>query len=399
MNDTAVTDVTEKTKAYKAYMSRIKSENIPAYEPSLGPQEMEFLKDVIRRNWLSEGKYVREFESRLATICQKKYALAFCNATSALITGMKSLGIGAGDQVIVPSFTHPADPNSIAATGAAPVFAEVNEETLCLSVETIDEAKTKRTKAVLFVSLYGNAAEMQDIADYAERNSLILVNDCAPALYGTYKNKPIASYGDFSVLSFFADKTITTGEGGMLLTDNAELINECNMYKHDGRRERGCDLIERTGYNFRMTELQAAVGLAQADRIEQLVQQKKEVQKTYEELLKEVSKVKVFKFNPEGDIVPHRILIIVPQAKGLIQYLTSLGIGARTMFMPMHSQPCYETGQQFAITEKLYNRGVCLPSAPTLTRENIEFVCNAVKNFYKERGRNDASPGNETIFL
>jgi perosamine synthetase len=377
------TQFTSKTIDYEQYMARVQGETIPAYEPSLGTQELEFLTDVVERNWFSEGKYTREFEGRLAKISERAHGLAFCNATSALITGMRSRGIGPGDEVIVPSFTHPADPNSIAATGAAPAFADVDAGSMTLSVRTIDAAKTEKTKAVLYVSLYGNAAELEEIVDYTAENRLILINDCAAALCGTYKGKAVASYGDFSALSFFADKTITTGEGGMLLTDDIELIDECNIYKHDGRRERGHDLIERRGYNFRMTELQAAVGVAQLNRLEELIQRKRESFALYEALLGDVLGVSLFQFNPEGRLVPHRNIVMVPEARPLIDHLSSLGIGVRTMFMPMHSQPCYDSGQRFPVTEELYRTGVCLPSAPSLTRENIEFICAAIKRYYE----------------
>jgi len=375
---------TDHTDYYKAYIARIGKEKIPCYEPTLGDQELEFLSDVIRRNWLSESKYVREFESRLAKLCQRKFAMAFFNCTSAMIAGMKALGIGQCDEVIVPSFSHPADPNSIAAIGATPIFADVDEKTLCLSVDTIDAVKTSKTKGILLVSLYGNAPEMTSIVNYAKENNLFLIHDCAAAFCSMYKGNPLTAYGDFSTLSFFVDKTITTGEGGMLLADDLNFINECNMYKHDGRRERGVDFIERRGYNFRMTELQAAVGVAQLDRLEHFITRKKEALKEYKKKLSGIPKVNVFKFSSESEIVPHRVLIFVPDAMRLIAHLTSLGIGVRTTFMPMHSQPCYNVKNVFPVTEKLYTTGVCLPSAPTLTQADIDFICSSIREFYEK---------------
>ena len=299
---------------------------------------------------------------------------------------MKSLGIKEGDEVIVPSFSHSADPNSISAIGAIPVFADVDENTLCLSVKTIDAVKTSKTKAIMLVSAYGNAAELDEIENYTKENNLFLINDCAPALFGVYKNKSIAAYGDFSVLSFFADKTITTGEGGMLLSDDINIINECNMYKHDGRKERGVDIIERRGYNFRITELQSAVGVAQLKKADYFVKRKKEILKTYTQKLSEINNVKLFQFSTKGDIVPHRVIIFVPEAKPLITYLNSLGIGVRSMFMPMHSQPTYNIKKEFPVTEKIFKKGLCLPSAPTLTEQDIKFICDSIKNFYEGEG-------------
>lgn len=373
-----------KSSSYEAYMSRVGKEKIPAYEPSLGEEEIRLLTDVINRNWLSESKYAREFEGQLARLCQRKHALAFSNATAAMIAGMKALGLREGDEVIVPSFTHPADPNAISNVGASPVFADVDESTLCLSVETIAAAKTSKTKAILYVALYGNPGSIAGVADYAKKNNLFLINDCAAALLSSIKGRQVASFGDFSVLSFFADKTITTGEGGMLLTDNDKLLEECNIYKHDGRRERGVDLIERHGYNFRITELQAAVGVAQLGKISRFVNRKREILAAYRMQLQGIKDVSLFKFSsPEA--VPHRAVIFVPDAAALIAYLTSLGIGVRTMFMPMHSQPCYGVKKAFPATEKLYRTGVCLPSAPSLADEQVSFVCGSIKKFYGKR--------------
>ena len=314
----------EVKSSYNEYMARISKEKIPCYEPSVGNEEIKLLMDVINRSWLSESKYTREFESQMSKICQRDFSVCFCNATSALITGMKSLGITDSDDVIVPSFSHPADPNSISATGASPVFADIDEETLCLSVDTIEAVKTKRTKAIMYICSYGNVGNLIEIEGYAKRNGLVFINDCEPALFGTYKGKPIAAYGDFSVLSFFADKTITTGEGGMLLSDNIKLINECNIYKHDGRKERGVDIIERKGYNFRITELQTAIGIAQLRKADYFVKRKKEILKSYAKKLSDIPQIEVFKFNSDGDIVPHRVLIFVPNAQQLISHLLSV---------------------------------------------------------------------------
>lgn len=369
--------------SYQSYVARIGKEKIPCYEPSIGKEELELVTDVINRNWLSENKYTREFENQLSKICRRKYATCFSNATSALIAGMKSLGLKEGDEVIVPSFSHSADPNSICAAGATPVFADIDENALCLSVKTITAVKTSKTKAILFVSAYGNVGELDDVERYTKRNNLFLINDCAPALFGSFKNKPVTAYGDFSVLSFFADKTITTGEGGMLLSDNNELINAANIYKHDGRKERGVDTIERQGYNFRITELQSAIGVAQLKKANFFVKRKKEILNIYREKLAGVSGVKVFKFNPDGDLVPHRIIIFVPEATSIIKYLNSCGVGVRTLFMPMHSQPAYSTKKEFPATQKVFREGVCLPSAPTLSEKDIEFVCDCIKNFMR----------------
>ena len=168
----------------------------------------------------------------------------------------------------------------------------------------------------------------------------------------------------------------------MLLTDDKDLISECNIYKHDGRKERGVDVIERKGFNYRLTELQAAVGVAQLGKSERFIQRKKENQQLYQSLLKEVNQVKAFDFNPRGDIIPHRNIIFVPNASELIAHLVANGVGSRSLFMPMHSQPCYNYAKDFPVTEKLFKTGVCLPSAPSLKKDDIEYICQLIKNYY-----------------
>lgn len=365
-------------ESYGNYMAQIGAERIPCYEPSIGAEEIALLTDVINRNWLSESIYTRRFEEEIAKLCGRSTGLAFGTCTAAMIVGMRSLGIGPGDEVIVPTFSHPADPNSIAATGARPVFADVDATSLCLSDATIDAVVTPKTKAVLVVHSYGHAADLKGIVEYARQKGVLLINDCAQALGVTYDGRAVASYGSFAALSFFADKTITTGEGGMLVTDDADLVGECNIYKHDGRRERGIDLIERQGYNFRVTELQMAVGVAQLAKFAHFVQRKREILAAYKQRLETVEGVEFFLPLPQVEPVPHRVVIKVKDAQKLMDGLAAAGIGARQMFALMHEQPCYGDTGSYPVSEEAQRRGVCLPSAPSLTEDQIDYVCTTI---------------------
>lgn len=382
MSKDIISKPNEKLENYKEYMERVGKEKIPCYEPLVGKEEIENLTSVIESGWLSEGRFTRLFEDKLSILCSRKFALSFSNATAAMIVGMKALGIGEGDEVIVPAFAHPADPNAIAQTGAKPIFADVNENTLCLDISSVESLITKKTKAILYISVYGNVGNIEEFSKFAEDKKLFLINDCAPALGGKYKKKSIASYGDFSVLSFFADKTITTGEGGMLLTDNPEIIEESNIYKHDGRRERGHDLIERLGYNFRVTEMQSAIGCAQLKKLDKFINRKLEIYERYQMNLNLNKKVKLFVFNNDGQINPHRMIIMVEDSSKLISYLSSEGIGVRTLFVPMHSQPIYNQEGHFPVSDKLFKTGVCLPSAPSLSDDKVDFICEKINKFY-----------------
>jgi perosamine synthetase len=364
---------------YHEYMNRINNESIPAYEPTFGNEEMENLKEVMSSGWISEGKYSRKCESFLSKYCNRDGAVITNSGTAALIIGMKSCGIGYGDEVIVPSLSHSADPNSISAIGAKVKFSDVNLDTLCLSADLISENITNKTKAILNVCAYGNSGDLDKIEQLAKDENLIFINDCAPALGCSYNEKPMASYGDFAMLSFFSDKTITMGEGGMLLTDNEKLLSLANIYKHDGRRERGHDLIEEAGFNFRITELQAAIGLAQLNRIKDTLKKKKDIHRKYDKALKGISNARLFTSGPCRDIYMHRNIIFVDDASDVISKLVDKGVGARSLFHPMHKQPKYNTGENFCNTDKLFETGVCLPSAPTLNDDDIDYIANCLK--------------------
>jgi len=368
---------------YSKYISRINKEKIPCYEPSVGSNEIKNLKEVINSGWLSEKKFTRKFENFISKYCNRKHSLAFSNATSAMIVGMKALGIKHGDEVIVPFFSHSADANSISATGAKPIFAEVSIKSMCLTLDQIKKKISKKTKAILYVAVYGNADELDLIENYCKKKKLFLIVDAAAALGSKFKKKHISKYGIFSVHSFFSDKTITTGEGGMLLTDSNKLLKICNYYKHDGRKERGEDTIKISGYNFRFTELQAAVGLAQTKKLSFFISKKKEIYKKYEKNLKKVEQIKLFNYSKFCNPVPHRIVILTKtKSSSLIKFLNKAGIGVRSLFMPMHRQPIYNIKRKFKYSEILYTTGVCLPSAPSLKDKEINYVCNKIKKFF-----------------
>jgi perosamine synthetase len=369
-------------KSYNDYIKRVKNETIPCYEPSIGNDEIRVLKKVINSGWLSENKYTRIFEKKIAQYSQRKFSLAFNNATAAMITGMKALNLGKNNEVIVPTFTHSADVNAISAIGANPVFADVDKNTLCLSLATIKKVLTKKTKAILFVALYGNSGEIKKINNFCKKKKIFLICDCAAALGSMFEKRQLSSYGIFSVLSFFCDKTITTGEGGMLLTDNKKFMEECNIYKNDGRKERGVDLIERKGFNFRITEMQSAIGTVQIKKLNKFILRKKSIYKIYSNNFNNISRAKIFRFDI-SKIVPHRVIIFAEKAKLLLKYLVKSGIGVRTTFMPMHTQPCYKFKGNFPVSQELYNTGICLPSAPSLKKKDINFITNKIKEFYK----------------
>lgn len=379
------TTVTDALAQYCKYMEQVKSERIPQYEPCIGDIEREFVNDVIGRNWFSEGRYTRLFEQKIGEFCGVQYALATATGTAALMLGMKALGIGSGDEVIVPSFTHPADVNSVVAVGASPRFCDIDPETFTISPSTFESKMNRKTKAVIVVHLYGFSAEMKEIMDIARKQELIVIEDCAQALGTRYNGQQVGTFGDFGILSFFADKTITTGEGGMLISNSQEIVDEANIYKHDGRRERGIDIIERAGYNFRITELQAALGVAQFERLPFFIERKIENNNRFRELLSECPEIHFPTSSENTYRVPHRVLIEVEDPEGLKDHLAAKGVGCRRFYIPMHRQPCYDVKEDFPSSEKAYSRGLCLPSYPMLTTDQIEYICANIIEYVERR--------------
>lgn len=374
--------IDEKETRYVEYIRRISSEGIPAYEPSFRGSELMYLKEVIDSGWISEGRFCRLFESSIAKYVSRTYANITSCGTAALVMGMKAIGLQEGDEVIVPTLSHSADPNSIASIGCKPVFCDIDPKTLCIDESDIIRKITPRTKAFFHVAAYGNYGNLAALEEIAKSHRIAFINDCAPALCSTYKSKPLASFGDFSILSFFSDKTITTGEGGMLLSDNSGLMEKANIYKHDGRRERGHDLIEAIGYNFRITEMQAAIGVAQFEQLSTILNKKNSVYLKYLDRMRDVKNARLFEYKIGA--VPHRIIIECEDAVNLIKYLNANGVGARSLFHLMHSQPVYNLNQRFEFSEKAFVKYVCLPSAPTLTDDAIDSICSLVDGFCNE---------------
>ena len=208
---------------------------IPLFEPWLGEEELNQIKEVIESKWIAEGPKVREFEEKVASICEVKYAVAVSNGTTALYVGLKALGIGEGDEVVVPDLTFIASANAVKLTGATPVFVDVDEKTLNIEPEATEKAVTERTKAIMPVHLYGQAADMDEVMRIAEKHSLYVIEDAAEAIGVKFNGKPVGGFGNVNCLSFYADKTITTGEGGMLLTNEDKLAEWCRLFKNQGR--------------------------------------------------------------------------------------------------------------------------------------------------------------------
>jgi perosamine synthetase len=356
-------------------------QNIPQFEPWLGEEELVQVAETIKDNWITGGPKVKEFERRVGGLCGTKHAIACCNGTLALYMGLKAMGIGEGDEVIVPDFTFIASANSVVMTGGIPVFVDIDAKTFNISPECTEKAITGRTKAIMPVHIYGQSADMDAIMEIARKHKLMVIEDAAQGIGVSFRGKPVGGFGETGCMSFYADKTLTTGEGGMVFTDDDKLAEKLLILKHQGRTGRGFYFHEHIGFNFRLTDMQAAVGLAQLNKLPAIIERKKSNEKLYRDLLADVRGVEFPYIDPQGFNVPFRINILLDNPQALSEYLNKEGIGSRQFFYPLHLQPCYNIKGDFPNSIRAYERGLSLPSSVTLKHEQIEYVCEKIRAF------------------
>jgi len=359
---------------------------IPQIEPWIDEEERTQLNRVIDSTYVTEHNLTKEFEERIKDLSGARYAVAVTNGTAALYCCLKALGIGPGDEVIVPNMTFVATSNAVIMAGAKPVFCEVLEDTFCIDPDKMESLVNKNTKAVMPVHLYGQSADMDSILAVANKHSIKVIEDAAQGVGVKYKNKHVGALGDCGILSFYGNKTITCGEGGVILTDDKNIKQECYRLKNHGRDKKGIFKHDHIGYNFSFTEMQAAIGIAQMNKLNKIISKKAEIQKIYHKELIELKDV----FTPahiSEDSTPvfWFTSYLTDRKQELQSFLYEKGIQTRDFFYPLHLQPCYsnmEIKGDFSISEKIYDNGISLPSAYNLTIENQYRIIEAVKEFY-----------------
>lgn len=359
----------------------------PVYQPSLKGNERKYVNDCIDSNWLTwQGKYVRQFEQNFARYLGVEYASSTCNATVALHVALLALGIGPGDEVIVPTLTYIASVNAIVYCGARPVFVDSDPVTWQMDPVDVRKRITKNTKAILAVHIYGHPCEMDELLAIAADNELSVIEDAAESFGSKYKGRYTGTMGDIGVFSFFGNKTITTGEGGMVVSNNKTLIDRTNLYKGQGLARHREYWHEVIGFNYRMTNIAAAIGLAQLERAEEMIERKIEIAELYIELLKDQP---ITLHYPIGD-VKHSYWMFtilthdVQSRNHLRQHLKDNGIETRPVFHPVHTMPMYsEIYTQFKVAENIGWRGINLPSYPDLVDEEIKEICSVIHSFFK----------------
>jgi len=364
---------------------------IPVNEPLLDGNELKYVNDCLKTGWISSaGKYIDQFERSWADYCGMKHGIAVSNGTVALQVAARCLGLKAGDEVIMPTFTIISCALALIDCGAKPVLVDSDPRTWTIDVSKIEEKITKNTKAIMPVHIYGHSCDMDPIWDLAKKYDLKIIEDAAELHGGEYKGRKCGSLGDISCFSFYANKIITTGEGGMVLTNNdsyAESVRSLrNLCFRPEKRFYHVDL----GYNFRLTNVQAAIGLAQIERIEQLVEKKRWIGRMYAERLKDIPGLTLQVVEPWTKHVYWMFGIIIDESTGYdaVSFASKMkekGVDTRPFFLGMHEQPVFHkmglfNGETYPVAKRIARQGIYLPSGLTLSEKDIMFCIDAVKN-------------------
>ncbi|MAE42504.1 aminotransferase DegT [Candidatus Woesearchaeota archaeon] len=361
---------------------------IPVCKPTLNGNELEYAIDCIKSNWISsKGSYVKKFEEGFSKFCDTKYGVSCSNGTAAIHLALASLGIKEGDEVITPTFNIISGANSIILCGAKPVLVDSELDTWNIDVNQIERKITNRTKAIMVVHTYGHPVDMDPVINLAKKYNLKVIEDSAEAPGALYKNKKVGSMGDVSCFSFYSNKIITTGEGGMIITNDAKIAEKARSMR-DLCFGQPRFIHHEFGFNYRLTNIQCAIGLAQLEKAGELINCRISNAKYYSSKLKNVEGVTLPPEKPWAKNVYWMYSLLVEDAFGIskdevMTKLKELGVETRSFFMPMHMQPLFKDNDdrrypdcsgEFPISEELYRKGFYLPSTSDLTKEEIDEV-------------------------
>ncbi|MGH3008126.1 MAG: DegT/DnrJ/EryC1/StrS family aminotransferase [Gaiellaceae bacterium] len=371
------------------------SELIPVNEPKLGARELEYVTEAVESGWISSaGRYIEEFEAGWAAYCGRRHGIAVSNGTTALHAAVAALGLGPGDEVILPTFTIVSCVTAVLAVGAVPVLVDSDPALWTMDVGQLEARVTEKTRAVMPVHMYGHPVEMDPLLELAERRGLTVLEDAAEAHGAEYRVgngewQRCGSFGAMSTFSFYANKLVTTGEGGMVVTDDDALAERLRSLRNLGfNADRRFHHLE-LGFNFRLTNLQAALGVAQLERIGEIVARKREVAAMYTAGLAAIEGLQLPSEAPWARSVFWMYGLVVDEATGLdavelAARLRERGVDTRPFFLGMHEQPAlHELGlfrdETYPVAERLARQGLYLPSGLALTDEQVERVCGALR--------------------
>jgi perosamine synthetase len=366
-----------------------RQQTIPVNEPMIGQREFEYIQECLSTGWISSsGRFIHEFEERWASYCGMTHGVAVSNGTVALQLAVACLDLKPGDEVIIPTFTIISCAQAVTYNGGVPVLVDAEPNTWCMNVHQIERRITPRTRAIMAVHIYGHPVDMDPLLELAKVHNLIVIEDAAEAHGAEYKGQRCGGLGDISCFSFYANKIVTTGEGGMVLTareDWADRLRSLrNLFFQTERRF----YHEQLGHNFRMTNIQAALGLAQVERIDRLVERKRRIAAAYTEQLSQVPDLGLPIEEPWAKNVFWMYGVVLDHGTGLdadefARRLAKRGVATRPFFLGMHEQPALQRmglfrGEGYPVAERISRQGLYLPSGMALTDDQVSYVCSAV---------------------
>ncbi len=365
------------------------SKKVQWWVPRMGTKETIFINRAIKADFINDGPLTAEFEQRIASLLRVEYAVAVTSGTAALFLSLKGLGIGAGDEVIVPDITFIATANAVEMCGAKVVLVDIDSQELTMSIDAFRRAITKKTKAVIPVHVSGRPADMDGLNSIAQKNGIVVIEDAAEALASQYKGHYLGTLGKAGCFSFSPNKTITTGQGGMIVTSDRRLYGRLRELKDQGRLVRGTggdDLHNSIGYNFKFTDLQAAVGLGQLTYMQSRIKRMRRNYQLYVENLQGIQGITVFDVNIQKGEVPQWVDVVAEERDSLVDYLKRKDIYCRKYWFPLHTQiPYKRQDKSFPQSIRLSRKLLWLPSAFTLSDNDVVKVSNQIKNFYLRR--------------
>jgi perosamine synthetase len=356
---------------------------IPVYKPDLSGREREYVLDCVDSSWISSiGSYIPRFELAFCQATGFRHAATVSNGTVALHLALLALGIGPGDEVIVPTLTYISSVNTIVMSGATPVFVDCRPGDWLMDPEDVRKKITPRTRALMPVHLYGAVCEMPALRDLADKHGLRIVEDCAEALGATLNGRPVGELADVATFSFFGNKTVTTGEGGMVATNDPHLDDKMRLLKGQGQsREKRYWHIE-LGFNYRMTNICAAIGLAQIERLPEILSRKQQIAAAYRRLLADLP---VDFQKPAAGVESSQWLVSILLPKGtdrdqVMESMQKRGVETRPVFYCAHEMPMYNRQQHFPVSQDISARGLSLPSYPTLSGKDLDRVAAVLRD-------------------
>ncbi len=357
---------------------------IPVMSPVFNGNELKYVTECIKTNWISsQGSFISQFEEKFRDYLGVPHALAVSNGTTALHLAVLSLGIGPGDEVLVPDLTFAASINSVLYAGAVPVLVDVDKDTWTMSLESVKKALTPKTKALMPVHLYGHPCDMGPLVEFARQNGLFIIEDCAESLGSEYNGKLTGTYGDVGAFSFFGNKTITTGEGGMVVFKDRSSYELAAVLRDHGMSKEKRYWHEHIGFNYRMTNLQAAIGVAQMERVEETVVAKRSLAKRYNELIKKQNLVTT---PPEASWAKNSYWLYTvllnngmeKKRETIMKSMLLNGIDTRPVFYPLHEMPVYSNyvlkNETYSVTSEISARGLSLPSSKELNFDQQSLI-------------------------